>query len=178
MRKFVGVFVFVVAPLLNADCFAATDGSLGNPSTGSTNISITLPNQVRITGVADLNLGEFSGSGNLTSNDDVCIYTNDSGGQYQVTAHGDGAGSAFTVSDPSSNTIPYEVYWNDSTGTTGNVELSTNITLGTQSSADTTDENCSGGNTANFQVVVRESELSGQLAATFSGVLTLVIEPN
>lgn len=158
--------------------YAATDGSLGATSTGTTDLSLSISDMVRVTGMADFSFGNYGGSGTATLDDNICIYTNNPTGQYVVTATGDGAGSAFTVDDNNSHVIAYTVRFNDQTGTSGNVALTTNVASATQSGANTTSQTCAGGNTANIEISITQSALMSVPAATYSGVLTLVVEPN
>lgn len=179
-RRFFFYQVFLVSSLLLlavSNGFAASDGSLGDTSTGSLSLSIEIPTKVRITGISDLNVGTFSGSGDLNVNDNVCVYTNAESGEYKITASGNGIGNAFTVKDDAERTIPYEVYWNDANGTTGNVQATSGSVITSQGNADTTSQTCTGSTNANFQVIVRELDLQTKMAGTYTGTLTLLIEP-
>lgn len=171
------IFFFVVASHYAA-AHAATDGTLGPTSTGSLSITITIPPRVRISNVADLALGTFTGTGDKTAADDVCIYTNDPAGTYRVTATGDGTGGAFTVNDGASNELAYSLRWNDQTGTTGNVLLTSGTALTGQSGANTTASDCGGSNTANIEATITESELSLGEAGSYSGNVTILVEPD
>lgn len=173
-----GVAAVLFCVLLNSPHgYAASDGETGASSEGDFELELTIPNLVRITGVADMNFGSYSGSGVFSRNDNVCVYTNSANGQYLVTAQGSGAASAFTVSDGASHTIPYTVRWNDQTGTSGNIQLDPSVSSATQSGAHTSSETCSGGDTANFEISFTQGALLGVPAGTYTGVLTLIIEP-
>lgn len=163
--------------LLSGYAFAATDGTLGATSTGTSDISLTVPELILISGMADVSFGTWSGSGDLDGNEDVCIYTNKAAGTYVVTATGDGAANAFTVTD-GSNTIAYAVAYNDVSGTTGEAALTTNVQSAQQSGADTSSQSCGGSDNANFHVTVTEANLLAAPAGAYSGTLTLVVEPN
>src|SRR5690606_17204771 len=88
--------------------FAATDGTVGINSEGSTDLNLSIPNLVKITGIADLNFGLYSPPGDAEVDDDVCVYTNAPSGNYQVTAHGNGTDDAFTISN-GTHVIAYSV---------------------------------------------------------------------
>lgn len=171
-------FLTILAVLLSpGTAFGATDGSLGATSTGSSTVTVTVPNLIRITGISDIALGSFSGSGAMTGFDDVCIYTNLAAGTYQVTATGSGTSSAFTLAS-GGNTLAYSAYWNDTSGTnTGEAQLTATTPLTTQSGANTSSETCSGGTNARFRVLIAEAALLAAQAGSYTGTLTLAVEP-
>jgi len=178
------MFKFLFVPLLVASNFcaglaySATDGTVGATSTGSTTISITIPTLVRITDVQNLNLGTFTGSGDLVADDSVCIYTNLAAATYKVTAVGNGLASAFTLKNAANDIIPYSVFWNDQPNASGGVELSTGVASGTQDGANTNSQTCVGpGNNANFRVRVLEASLLASPPEVYTGTLSLLIEP-
>ncbi len=142
----------------------------------ATTIPLSCLADVRITGFSNFAFGTWVGSGDLQNSDDLCVY-NSATSNYQITATGDGVGSAFTL-DSSGIPVAYEVYWNDSTGTSGNVQLTTNSTLHGQSGANTSSETCGGSNNANLEIFVPEGSLSTVTAGSFSGTLTILLEPD
>lgn len=154
---------------------AATDGTLGATSTGDLGMSLSIGNLARITDVGDLNFGSYSGAGNATLDDSVCIYTNNSAGQYKLTARGSGTSYAFTITN-GSETIPYSVRWNTTNSTTGNFQVDANVQTSTLSGASTTSQVCSGVNNANFQVIITKNSILGAPAGNYSGTLTLIID--
>lgn len=126
---------------------------------------------VQITNMNDIALGSWGGSGDLQGDDSVCIYSTGSA-DYLVTASGSGAGSAFELTS-GSDTLTYEVRYNDGGSfvqlTTGNSQAFT----GASSTV-----NCGGGTNGTLRVTVRELDLSGVLSGSYSGTLTVVIDPN
>lgn len=154
-------------------------GSTSNPSSAELDVSLTVPTMYRISGVGDLAFGSYSGSGSLTLNDDVCVWTNAASGSYRVTAKGDGTDFAFVVKKQgdTSKTIPYSVLWNDESGTTGAISLSANVTSTNQTGANSQSISCSSGSnaTGNFKVTLSQSDLLKAVSGSYSGVLTLVI---
>jgi spore coat protein U-like protein len=171
--KYIAVSTLLFAP----SAFSATDGTLGVTSTFSYNVTITIPERVSISGLQDIAFGQYPGTGDVRQDDDVCIYSNTSGGNYDVTITGDGAGSAFTIAS-GGNTIPYRVFWNDVTGTAGQAEAATGVTLSARTAAHRTSTPCSGGNTANIDILMEEGNVQSKPNGSYSGVVTIVIEPN
>ena len=111
---------------LCSNVFAATNPSEADQtSTGTSDISVVIPKLVKISGINDLTSTTYTGSGGLDMNDNVCVYSNmaTGSGLYTVKVTGSdspgtGTGAAFNVGNSSSNqVIPFEVEWNDVTGT-------------------------------------------------------------
>jgi hypothetical protein len=161
-----------------ASAWAATDGSLGKVSEGSSNVTISLAPLVKISHLKDLTLPTFKGSGNSIASEDLCVYTNVQVGAYRVTAIGSGSGGAFAVTSGKSSQMDYSARWNTRTGTSGNVELTPNVTLAGRSGASTTSESCGGGNNANLEVSIPYATLARSWAGTYTGTLRLVVEPD
>lgn len=176
ISRFLLIYALISFELFLPSSFCATDG-VEDPlsSTGSTDLSLTVPALVRISAVSDINI-TYSGGATASSNDGVCIYTNDSSGQYKVTARGSGGSYAFLLSDGGSQTLPYKLKWNESPEV-GGVDLTANVRSETQSNANTQYQNCGGGNTANFQVTFNQSDLMNVPAGTYTGTITFIIDP-
>lgn len=156
---------------------AATDGTLGPDSTGTQGVSMSIANLVRITGMENINFGVYSGTGNLASAVNVCIWTNQSSGNYRVTASGSGQDGVFTLSNGSGGVLPYAVRWNTTIGTSGNFALDPGVITASLSGANTSSSNCGGGRNANFQVTIQQEQLLARRPGIYAGVLTLVIAP-
>lgn len=183
-RKVIGAkapitfFILLLTGLLVSSSiyvFAATDGTLGATSTGDLGLSLSISNLVKLTDVADLNFGTYSGSGSAVQDDSVCVYTNNPSGQYKVTARGSGTSFAFTITNGSA-TIPYTVRWNNTGSTTGNFQINSNSQSSTLSGANTTSQTCGGVNNANFQVTMTRNSILGVPAGSYTGTLTLIID--
>ena len=151
---------------------------MGTNSTGEFTASLTIPELVRVVGVGDLDFGTYSGGTDMTRNERVCVYTNNSGGTYKVKASGDsnstgGSGTAFYIKQ-SGAVIPYYVDWNDEASDGGSA-LTAGSFLTSQSGANTTSTNCAGGDNANFQVTFTKDNILDHPAGIYTGVLTVLI---
>lgn len=177
MFKVILKIVAVSSTVLSAVSYAATNGTLGPTSTFSYNVTITIPERVRVSNIQNLAFGLYPGSGNVTQSQGMCIYSNTSGGGYDVTLLGDGAGNAFTISQ-GPNTIPYRVFWNDVAGSVGEVEATSGITLSGQTGAHRTSLSCGGSDNANISILMEEGNVQGQPNGSYTGVLSIIIEPN
>ena len=176
MKK-INVFIAAVsiAALSMSNAYAASDGAIGATSTGTSTVSLTIPEFVIVRNMNDFAFGSWTGgSAAFDSNDDIAISGNDDQGsaEYQVTLTGNGAASAFTVARTSpaspAHAIAYTVAFNDQTGTAGGTSAITNTPItdqtGIHASLDTTTTN------ANIRVQVANSALSAAPYGTYSGV--------
>lgn len=193
----IGVLAIVL--FLSGTAFATPvnpDTATENSSTGSSDLSVTIPVLWRISGIADLTTANYSdntSSVSLSMNDDVCIYTNNSvGTNYQITMTGShtctggscAAASTFNISnDTNDQSIPYKVYWNDETGdgagrTIVGSEGGTSATLTAQTNA-SRDWQCSdvGGNNANFSLDFDREDILDVLHGAYTGTLTITLAP-
>ena len=165
---------------------AAVQGDPGTTSTGSLDISLITGLNVRIAGLSDMPLGTWSGTGNVGSNDNLCIGRTGVGffgsGPYRILASGDGEPgnpSAFTLSN-GSRSMSYNAFFNDAAGTGGRQPLVPGVALTGQRSFGFWQIlnylfGCSVFN-ANVSIEIPEAELRGA-AGVYTGTLTLILTP-
>jgi hypothetical protein len=166
--------------------WAAQQGSTGLTSSGNIDITLVSGLDVRLTGLADMPLGTWSGSGDLTAEDDLCVGRSGVGlfatGNYRILANGNGEPgnpAAFTLYN-GARSIHYDAYFNDATSTVGRAQLAPGVALTGQ-----TDFGfglvfnllfgCFVEN-ANISIVVPAAELSAA-SGVYAGTLTLVLIP-
>ena len=159
--------------------YAATQGTLGATSTGTTVVTLTIAEQFQITDVADIALGAYGGTGDLNGNDDLCVYHNGDG-SYRVTITDTSTitPASFTVEDAGdANEIAMSVFFNDVTGTVGEAAVTDGTALTPLSGANTSTADCSvGGLSANVHVTLLEAALQAAPAGAYDSTLTLVVE--
>lgn len=173
--------------LVPATSFSATDGSLGATSTGTVDIEVVKPAQARITGMTDMAIPSWViGGGDQALFTNVCIYS--TSGDYTVTATGDGASNAFTLTDGlgsgSLHVVPYSVTWNDAGAGaigTGGTALATGVS-DDFSNASVVSATCATGSpagpNARINIGLTEANLVQLASGTFAGTLTVVVAPN
>jgi hypothetical protein len=161
--------------LLSGQALAATDGTLGATSTGTSLVSLSISQVFKITGLADIALGAF-GTTDMTGNSDACIYTNTAGGAYHVKVTDDSGTGGFALKTAGGSTVPYTVKWNSAAGTTGNAAVTYNTDLA-GTNANTTSQTCAGGKNANVAVNVLATDLTAAAAGNYSTTLSVLIEP-
>jgi len=152
--------------------WAANQGTLGATSTGDLTISMTTENQISITNLQDIALAD-NGSGDFTGASPACVYRNGTG-SYTITASGSGPANAFTLTDGSSNTLPYTVTYDDGTGAQ---TMAAATALTGRINADTSSKTCANGDNGNIAVSVASTDVAAVPAGTYTGTLTLTVSP-
>lgn len=169
-------FINILIPSL---AFAATQGTLGTTSTGTVNISITIPSLVQITGLNDIALGSTS-SFPATGNTTACIYSNVASplGSYYVTATSQNtSGTDFRVKDSGTDYIGYSAYWNNSSAASQTTVLTSGTKTTQQLGGNSTSLTCSGTPNANFNISLTSTQVAGAPAATYTDTATLIVSP-
>lgn len=168
----------LVCGMTAGQAIAATDGSLGTTSTGIINISASVPNRARITGLSDVSFANQNPSTAASNAQNVCVWSNTATKGYTITATGSGTASAFTLTN-GTGTVPYSVQWAASKDQTSGSAL----TAGTASSSlisTATQQTCSSGPTASASLIVgiATTDLGGMTAGSnYTGTLTLLVTP-
>lgn len=156
---------------------AANQGTLGSTSTGSVDISATVPGRVQISGLTDLAFGTVDPASPASKAEDLCVWSNTSGKGYQVTATGSGASNAFTLSD-GTNTLPYAVEWSGTAAAASGTAMTAGTAL-TGLTSTAVNPTCSTGAAATASLIVKmtSASLQAAVASTYNGTLTLVVAP-
>lgn len=157
---------------------AANQGNLGATSQGSIDISASVANRARITGLSDVAFVNQDPATPASSAQNVCVWSNTSTRAYTITATGSGTGSAFALANGAA-TVPYSVEWNASSGQTTGTALTAGTASGTLVST-ATQQTCTSGPSSSASLIVRISatDLETMPAATsYTGTLTLLVTP-
>ena len=154
---------------VSGTALAASDGTLGTSSTGTSVVTIIKENAVQISNVNDLDLGTHATlSADAVLSDDVCIFSSTVG--YNVTATS--ANGAFNLAD-GANTIAYSVTWTVGV-TTAPMVYNTAIT---GLSGDNTSLTCSTSTNATFEATVASADFNAANPGTYTDTLTLLVAP-
>jgi hypothetical protein len=158
---------------------AATQGNLGASSTGTVVINASVPAQVRISGLSDVNFTAVNPNNDAANAQNVCVWSNNANKRYNITASGSGTGSAFALTSTGLAEIPYSVEWDDVSGATSGAGLTSGTALGNQTSA-ANNPSCTGlaNESASLIVKVAATNLQAmQAETTYTGTLTLTVAP-
>lgn len=157
---------------LGLSALAATDGTVGFNSTGTVDITLAVNDEVRISNLADINLGVFGGA-DAVGTTDACVYRNGTGA-YRITATGSGAASAFSLTD-GTNSVGYSVEFDDGTGA---VAMGASTPMIGRTGADPASATCATtGNNAVVTTTVVATDAAALPAGTYTGTLTLLVAP-
>ena len=149
---------------------AATEGTLGTSSTGTVEVYIDVEGLVQVTSLNDIDMGSATMTDNVfddqSGTDSFCVFSNTSGGDYNVTVTG---ANTFGLSD-GTDTIPVEYTYNG-----GGVAASGDTLeyeIGNSSSV-----TCEGSTNATLEAAVLGSDLAAAKPGYYSEVITLLVEP-
>jgi hypothetical protein len=171
--------ILLAGAALGGTAEAATQGNLGATSTGTVVINASVPQQVRISGLADVNFVNADPTVDAANAQNVCVWSNNANRRYNITASGSGTAGAFTIGSGALPAIPYSVQWDDVSGATTGTALATGAALGAQTSV-ATKSNCSDvpGESASLIVRIASADLQDmQASAAYTGTLTLTVAP-
>ncbi len=157
---------------------APTQGTLGATSTGIINISASVPNRARITGLSDVAFTNQDPNTAASNAQSVCVWSNTATKGYTITATGSGTASAFTLSN-GTTTVPYNVSWNATSGQTSGSALVAGTASGSLTST-ATNQTCASGPTASASLIVdmTTANLGGMTAgSSYTGTLTFLVTP-
>lgn len=173
---------------LSAPVLAAGQGSAGATTSGNVDVTLTTGISARLSGLTDFALGTWTGTGDLTANQDLCVGRTGAGffanGSYRVRASGSGDASnihAFTLSNGVQQ-IYYDVFFNDQTGVAGRTPLTGGVMLSAQQGLGIWEIfnvlfGCVVRN-GNLSIGVPEAALSAASGGLYTGTLTLVLIPD
>ncbi len=152
---------------------ATADGTAGASSTGTTDITITIPQLARISDMTAITFPDWDGTGGEVATDDICVWSNT--GAYNITATGDGTLNAFTITD-GTDTIAYLVEWEDAnagaasgTSLTSGTALAGQLTSAVASACDVNGLN------STLIITLPSAQLEAAGNGTYTGQLTLVV---
>ncbi len=180
MRNFLALVTAAAVATGSCAALAATQGTPGATSTGTIGITLTIPHQVRITGLTDLAL-TYTATGNITGSKTFCVNDNlDAGGRgYFITASSaNGSGSDFRLTASGPLYLIYDLDYDDDTDAgTGGASLNNAVITTTEfDSGSATDmgASCSTPN-ASILVTITEAAHQAAQAGSYSDTLTLLV---
>lgn len=169
------IIIATTTLLVSSMSLAATDGSLGTTSAGDFGISTVIEDVVQISNLNDVDLGNFSGSGDLANSDAFCLYRN-GGGTLNITASGSGSGGAFSLSD-GANDIPFSVEFTDETSTAAALSAGTALNAVPNTNVSSLDCSGIGGDNNSIEIRISEADAIAASAGTYTGTLFLTVAP-
>ena len=171
--------LFSALTLGSASLHAATQGTLGATSEGTSDISITKGDAVMITKINDINFGSWDATqGDVTQSDQVCVHSTT--GNYKITATSTQGADEFQMKTADgTSSVNYSVIWLD-TSTTGATDIAlTHATAAGSASAGSLDQDCGGQDSTNarFTISLTSEDLGAAAAGDYSDTLKLLVSP-
>jgi alanine-alpha-ketoisovalerate/valine-pyruvate aminotransferase len=168
--KFFRIAMIASLTAMTGTVMAATDGTIGATSTGTSIINIGKGNAVQITDVDDIDLGT---TGNLaataTQSDSVCVFS--STGGYNITLTS--SNGSFILNDANTTTdIAYSIDW-----TAGGTTTAVYNTAITGLVGDSTSVDCGATTNATFAVSVTAANFNAADPGSYTDTLTLLVQP-
>ncbi len=147
---------------------AAEDGTLGATSTGSLDVLVSIADRVQISGLDDIDLGAYSGSGELTGSDSFCVYRNGTGLYDVEISSANADGGAFRMVSGTDNFLTYTVTFAGEAVSSGE-EI--------EGAGHSTSVTCGGGTNTTLAVSVAEAALQGAVSGSYADTVTMVVSP-
>ena len=161
--------------------FAATDGTEGLRSRGTSIISVTKGDSVQISNISDL-LFSASVTTPAPQNMDSCIYSTT--GDYNVEARSlntDGANFRVTDGAATPSFVNYTLQWDDTVAAATGTPLAESTVATGFTNAFTADPTCGGGTSGRLIVTIQPNGVGGFATAplgTYNDTLTMIVSPN
>jgi hypothetical protein len=141
------------------------------------NFSVTLPELIQITNLDDVNLGTWSGSGDMQITEDFCVFRNGQGG-FSITTNGSNdAGGNFNLR--STANLPYTIEYSQG-GAFLAASPGTAVPFASSGFTGDSVRDCavSGGTNTSIRFTVSESELNSKTSGTFSDTIDIFVIPD
>ncbi|EZP55808.1 hypothetical protein BW41_00887 [Sphingomonas sp. RIT328] len=171
--------ILSVSLLAATPAAAATNGTLGATSTGTVQITLSVPSRVQISGLTDISFANADPSQQASSSQSNCVWSNTATKGYTITATGSGTGGAFTLASGALTPVSYAVLWNQSAGqTSGTALVAATASSGFVSTATAPTCATSPSATSSLTVTIAPSQLQAMPSLTaYTGTLTLLVNP-
>lgn len=155
---------------------ALTQGTAGPTSTGDFQVQLEIDNEVKISNLADIDMGVYDGA-DLTAVEDVCVYFNQDA-PYSVTLDSNDVPGTFEL-EIGGQSIPYTVEYADSTGTFQAVTAGTPLT-GLNTATNTTDDDCvtATADNAQIQVSALAADITGKANGIYVETIDITVSPD
>ncbi len=174
MNKLIKTFsAAALVSALSIPAVAATDGSLGATSSGSTDVSLTIQDRVQISGMTNVALGSYTGTGDLTGSTDYCAYRN-GGGNYTVKLTS--STGSFAVAN-GGDSIAFAVRADVAgDGDASDGELLSYNSVSSSMAGDAAVD-CSSSTNGQLHFTLAEAALQAAPSKTYTATVTVLVEP-
>lgn len=147
--------------------------ALSDKSSAQVAINVSVPAKVSISQIADVTLDSWSGTGDLESEQNVCVWS--STGTYTIAMSTTEGKKGFGMLGPAGKELQYSVLWNSGSGYQQVVSGQTYAGLPANSSSINCNKGDDGVNRPLLKVAVAEKDLNSAKAGQYSDVLQILI---
>jgi hypothetical protein len=169
------VLATVIAGLISTSAFAATDGSMGSTSEGRIDLDLEVLDSVEITGLADVDFGQYGGTdiGDINGGDSYCVYRNGADG-YTITPTS--TNGSFALTGATGDSINYSVKL---AGAATGADLASAVSYNSASStfSGSSARDCGGSDNASVDVSIAEDDIRTASTGTYADTLILLVSP-
>jgi hypothetical protein len=141
------------------------------------NADITVSDIVRVTGLANISLGTYTGGSDINVEESFCVYSNNDTAAYTVTItspNQDGAGNFLMVNGAATESIAYTLYFKDNLAPGVGTQVAAPPIPG---SGNNSASNCGGADNAKLSVNVLSVDMGPVSSDTYSDTLTVRVAP-
>ena len=159
---------------------AANQGLTGPTSTGDLEVSMDIVEEVKVSNLADIALGQYvPGGGNLVGNSPACVHYNNATTYTIQFDSTNGAGAGFTLDDGAANTVPYTVEYDDTQGG-GFISISDGVSANVDGADTANNDDCAtlGSDNGDIRATVTDVGLLGVPNGTYTDTLVVTVSPN
>lgn len=147
---------------------------MGSTSTGQSDIRLEIVDQVKITGLDDIDLGSFDGTSDLNGGTAFCVYRNGGSG-YTMTISAEGK-STLEVASTTGDTIGFTARVDDDDDASDGTAIAHNGTSATYLGSSTSD--CNSTDNASLAVSFAATDLrTAGFAADYTATVVILMEP-
>lgn len=173
--KKIALTTAIASSLFAGQAFAATQGSLDSTSTGESVVSLTINEQVQISGVDDIALGAFDGTNDLTGSTAFCVYRSGAG-DYAMTVSASGKTAFEVASATTGDAIGFTTKVDGDNDASNGATIAHEGTSTGYTGSDLID--CNGSDNASLEVNFAATDLRTAGSATdYTATVVILVEP-
>lgn len=173
--KKIALSTAIATSLFAGQAFAADQGTLGADSTGKSVVSLSINDQVQITGVDDIALGAFDGTNDLTGSTEFCVYRSGAD-SYQMTVSAEGKATLEVASVVTGDTIGFTAKVDDDNDASNGAAIVHGGTSLAFTGSDALD--CDSTDNASLEVNFAAADLrTAGTAADYTATVVILVEP-
>jgi len=161
--------------LFAGQTMAAQQGALGATSTGKSNVTLQIVDQVKISGVDDIGRGAFDGVNDLNGSTAFCVYRSGGNG-YTMTVSAEGKTSLQVASVLSGGTIGFTAKVDNDADASNGAAILHNGTSGTYLGSNAID--CNSADNASLAVNFASADLAAASTANdYTATVVILVQP-